>query len=324
MRSISQSDRLLGRAWPPACWACPRPLLHITRRAPRSPPPRRAAPGPQTARSRRARVITGEFDTSLEGGYVLLPFRRARRAHGGARALLPRPARGADQRAHQARAGPRALRGAPGARRALGHGRVPRLGRLQPSRRHGLAQRLLERGRLPRQPEAAPSTAGRRAASCPGRSRRGMGGRAGRGGGRLPARGRRATARWPGGSRSTPATDPLWESDPYLPAPYDETPAALGARAGTPGTSTCTPSTPRSATRRCARRSTTRSPRWRATAAVAREPGAGLDFITLSDYVTELRVGRGRPLPGRLSGQADRRAARRSSPTRGTRTITPA
>ena len=93
------------------------------------------------------------------------------------------------------------------------------------------------------------------------------------------------------------------------------------ARAGTPGTSTCTPSTRRSATRRCARRSTTRSRRCRATAASVPVPGPGLDFITLSDYVTDTgwgEIGRYQPdYPGKLIV-----AARRSSPTRVTRTIT--
>ena len=224
--------------------------------------------------------------------------RRARRHDGRARALLPRPARGAHERAHQARARPRAVGGAPRARGAVGGARVPRLGRLQPPRRDGVAQRLLERGAVPREPEAAPP--GPHDARLPPRPDPG-----------------RASGRWSW----------AWRRSPRRPR---GTPTA-GSRGGSRSTSRpirCGRRT-RTRPRPTTRRRPGRAPGWYAgdfhvhaehsslgdaTMTEAfdyafrplAQGGAGLDFITLSDYVTRHGVGRDRPPPGRPPRQADR------------------
>ena len=177
------------------------------------------------------RVITGEFDTSLEGAYVMLPFVvpagttavRVRYCHDQPEA--PTNAQ------HQARARPRAV--AKRARRPARRGHEPEFrgwgGSSHPGR-DGVAQRLLERGAVPREPQAPPPGTHDARLPCPGRSRRASGRSSWAS--RRSRRRRRATptARSRGGSRSTLSTDPLWESGPYAPAPYDETPARPAGR----------------------------------------------------------------------------------------------
>ena len=113
---------------------------------------------------------------------------------------------------------------------------------------------------------------------------------------RRPRRSATPTTASPGGSRSsTPATRRS-PTSPTARRRYPRQAQAQRRPAGTRATCTSTPSTPRSATRRCARRSTTRSGR------------AKLDFITLTDYVTDSawgEIGRyrtGRHLVGALLG----------------------
>ena len=78
---------------------------------------------------------------------------------------------------------------------------------------------------VPREPEAPPPGPDDARLPCPARSRPASG-RSSSASRRSPRRPRATpTARSPGASRSTSATDPLWESDPYVPAPYDATPA---------------------------------------------------------------------------------------------------
>ena len=70
----SLSDSRFLAAWPPPHSGSPLPRLRIARGATevahRAPAP---ATGPAILRH-AARVMTGEFGTELEGGYVLLPF----------------------------------------------------------------------------------------------------------------------------------------------------------------------------------------------------------------------------------------------------------
>ena len=224
-----------------------RQALIIRRR--RSPPRRPAAPARPIRRSSPHRVITGEFDTSLERALRDAPVRRAGRHDRRARALLPRPARGAHERADQARARPRAVGGAPGAGRALGGARVPRLGRLEPSRRDGVAQRVLERGastsRTRKLHRQGHTTRGFRPGPDPGRR---VGGRAGCRGGRVAARGRlRRPGRVAGRDRHLDRS--AVGGGPVRARALRRDSGPAGGRAGTRATSTSTPSIPRSATR---------------------------------------------------------------------------
>ena len=97
------------------------------------------------------------------------------------------------------------------------------------------------------------------------------------------------TARSAGGWRSSCSNDPAFADEPYRPRPYDTHPGA--ATAGL--VRGRLPRARRALGAR--RRDHDRDLRLRVQA--AREGGAGLDFITLSDYVSG-RVGRDRPLPG--------------------------
>ena len=119
------------------------------------------------------RVITGEFDTSLERGYVMLPF-DVPAGDGGAGALLPRSAGGAHEcgsgTCSTSGCGTRARR-----RACSGPTAVPRLGGLQPPRRDAVAERILERGGLPPRESGCTARATRRAAFAPARSQPGNG-----------------------------------------------------------------------------------------------------------------------------------------------------
>ena len=173
-------------------------------------------------------------------------------------------------------------RAAPGG--TVGRGRVPRLGRLEPSRRDGLAQRLLERGRLPRQARRlhrqgkttrgflpGPVPAGEWAvelgvaavaSQAEGDARR-QGRLAGRDRHQRPIRCGRAS--------------------PTSPPPYDRAPARSGA-------GLVRGRLPRARRALLARRrDDARDLRLRVRAASRDCGGApgGLDFVTLSDYVTD-------------------------------------
>ena len=177
--------------------------------------------------------------------------------------------------------------------------RVPRLGRLQPSRRDACratdSRARRSTSRIPKLHRQGQHDARLPARADPGRR---VGGRAGRRGGRVAGGGRLRRPASRGGSRSTSRSDPLWEADPYVPAPYDETPA----RAAAPGWYAgdfhvhAEHSSLGDATM-------TRGVRLRVPARSA-QGGAGLDFITLSDYVTDTawgEIGRYQPdHPGKL------------------------
>ena len=75
------------------------------------------------------------------------------------------------------------------------------------------------------------------------------------------------------------ADDPAFADEPYRPARYDTKPARARAAAGTRATSTCTPSTPATA-------NATMSEVFGYAFKPIADGGAGLDFLTLSDYVS--------------------------------------
>ena len=263
----------------------------------RWPPRRSTCAGAADASLQPHRVITGEFDTSLERAYVMLPFD----VPAGTTAVRVRYCHDQPEAPTNARI-KHVLdlglwRRAPGAGRAVGGAGVPRLGRLEPPRRDGLAQRLLERGAVPREPAGSTARDARRAASGPARSRPASG--------RSSWASRRSPRRREGDSDGRVAwrveidlsTDPLWEADPYAPAPYDDDSGPAGRRL-------VRGRLPRPRRALLARRrdddarpSTTRSGR-------SPQGGAGLDFITLSDYVTDTawgEIGRHQPAhPGKL------------------------
>ena len=221
-------------------------------------------------------LTTGSFESSLQGSLRARAVRRPGRDHGGAREVLLRPARGCRRRQRSTSA-PHARPG------DLRPARLPRLGRLEPSRRHALARGLLDRGRVPRQAQGP--RAGQDHARLPARP-----GRPGRWFAELGlaaiagARSATPTTASPGASRSsTPATrrSPTSRTaDPLLHEAQRRRPA------GTPATCTSTPSTPRSATRPCARPSAT--PSGRPSSTSSRSP-----------TTSRLGVGRDRPLQDR-------------------------
>ena len=234
--------------------------------------------------------------------------RRPRRHDRRAREVLLRPARGARRRATSRHT------------LDLGHvdGRlgagVPRLGRLEPPGR----DRLAAAGSRPRR-----STSPARRRHVPGTHDA-----------RLPCPARSRPASWaaelgvaavvaagegdpdgrsPGASRSTFSQRPgVRRASRYRTAPLLDDAGASRGRAGTRATCTSTPSTPRSATRRCARSSTTRSPASGAGSTSSRSPTTSTDAAwgEIGRYQT------------RLPRQADRPLAPRSSPTAATRTTT--
>ena len=110
------------------------------------------------------------------------------------------------------------------------------------------------------------------------------------------------------------SSDPLWADDPYLPAPYDTRPAqsAAGWYAGDFHVH--------------AEHSSLGDATMRETFDYAFAPARrGRRRARLHHALRlrhRLRLGGDRPLPARLPGQADRRAAPRSSPTGGTPTTT--
>ena len=187
---------------------------------------------------------------------------------------------------------PRPLAG-PRRQEAVGRGAVPRLGRLEPPRRDDHAAGLLDGGGVRGGAEGPRRRAARRAASCPVRSR--------------PAAGRRSSA-----SRAVVARR---EARTRRPVDWRvEIELARGSRLRRRS-----PTCPRPTTRR----PRTPRPGWYAgdmhvhaehsalgDATMTEtfdyafrslaDGGAGLDFITLSDYVTPTRLGRDRPLPGRV------------------------
>ena len=188
---------------------------------------------------------------------------------------------------------PRPLRAAARRRPAARRARVPRLGRLQPPRRDASRPRASR----PRR-STSPSPKGH----VPGKTTRGfrpgpipagrwsaelglaaIAGRAlGDADGRVAWRVEVELLERPGVRRPSRTARPAIARSPSARRP-----------AGTRATCTCTPSTPRSATRRCARPSATRSARRK------------LDFITLTDYVTDSAWGEiGRYKSGRPPGRA--------------------
>ena len=87
------------------------------------------------------RVIEGEFDSEYQGSYVMVPFDVPQERDRRPRQVLLRPAREREPGEPHGRPGPV---GARAERAGLGTQAVPRLGRLEPSRRDGLATRVLE------------------------------------------------------------------------------------------------------------------------------------------------------------------------------------
>ena len=238
------------------------------------------------------RVITGEFDTSLEGGYVLLPFivdPPAPRPCGCATATTSRrrrrtPASGTCWTWAFTR-----RRSAPGALWALPEFRgwggsshpdvtVSRNG-FSSEAQYLTNPKLHRQGRTTRGFLPGPIPAGEWAVEL------GVAAVAsqleGDSDGKVAWRVEIETS-----------TDPLWEQDPYAPASYDEAPARSDARLVRRATSTCTPSIPRWATRRCARRSTTRSPAARDAGGCARRRARLRHPVRLRDDSAWGEIGR--------------------------------
>ena len=261
------------RRWPrsrsPRCWGPPRAGAR------RSPPPR----------SSRA-----SSTPSMQGSFVLLPFGVPDRHHRGAREVLLGPA---DRPVRAPHARPRAsTRRATTPGELYGPEAVPRLGRLEPPGRDRLQRGLQERGRVRRKP--AHERAGQDHARLHPRADQA------RASGRSSWAWRRSSRRrWRRRRQGR-----LARRDPAVERP------GLRRRA-----------LPARALRHDARPSPARG--WYAgdfhvhaehsalgdatmteTFGFAFKPlsqgGAGLDFITLSDYVVPTRVGRDRPLPARL------------------------
>ena len=92
------------------------------------------------------------------------------------------------------------------------------------------------------------------------------------------------------------SSDPAFAADPYVPAPYDETPRTTkpGWYAGDMHVHA----------EHSALGDATMTEVFDYAFTSFDDGGAGLDFITLSDYVIEQRLGRDRPLPAAVPGQA--------------------
>ena len=251
---------------------------------PRSRPPT-AEPCPGDP-IRLDQLTTGSFESSLQGGYVLVPFDvpagttavRVKYCFDQPEVPTPNVRHTLDLGIYEPlHAGDT----------AAGRARVPRLGRLQPPGRDALARGLLDRGRVPRQAEGP--------------------------------RARQDHARLPARARSGPAAG----------TPSSAWPRSPAARSGTP--TTASPGGSRS---EYSKRPRVRRPAVPARPAISTKPkrkkagwytgdlhvhaehsalgdatmretfgyafGKGkLDFITLTDYVTRLRLGRDRPLQDR-------------------------
>ena len=256
--------RAAGRR-PPARPARPR----LRRRGPRQ--------LPRATRSRPTQTISGEFSTAQQGSYVLVPFDvpagttsvRVKYCYDQPEAPTSAQLRHTlDLGLYDARSAPGALFGE-SEFRGWGGSSHPDV-TISP---RGL---LVARSSTSRTRRA--TCPGRpRAASSPARSRRGVGRRAGRGRRGRARRRATSTAGWRGASRSSSRAIPRTRTSRTSRRATTRARRSAG-RAGTRATCTCTPSTPRSATPPCRRSSTTRSSR--------SQGGAGLDFITLSDYVT--------------------------------------